>query len=117
MTSRARIAFTVLFALALAATPLLAVDTREVNFPQDVLIGGQAIQKGWYDLQWKDAGGGAIEVRVIRSGKVLATASGRIVETATRPESDRVLYRIEGGKRALAEIHTAGSTQIVKIDG
>jgi len=117
MTSRTRIAFTVLFALALAATPLLAVDTREVNFSQEVLIGGQAIQKGWYDLQWKDTGGGAVEVRVIRSGKILATTSGRIVEASARPESDRVLYKMENGKRALAEIHTAGSTQVVKIEG
>jgi hypothetical protein len=117
MTNRSRIALTVLFALALAATPLLAVDTREVNFSQDILIGGQAIQKGWYDLQWKDKGGGAVEVRVIRGGKVLATATGRIIETSSRPESDRVLYKTEGGKRTLAEIHTAGSTQVVKIDG
>lgn len=117
MTNRTTIAFAAMFALALAATPLFAVDTREVNFSQDVLIGGQEIQKGWYDLQWKTGDDGAVEVRVIRSGKVLATASGRIVEATESPKIDRVLYRMESGKRVLAEIQTAGSPQVVKIGG
>lgn len=116
MKKRSRIA-AALAILALAATPLLAVSTREVNFPQDVMIGDQQVAKGWYDLQWKDGDNGTVEVRVIRKGKVLATTNGRLEQSADRAKSDRVLYRMEDGKRSLAEIHTAGSTEVVKIGG
>lgn len=117
MTNRIRIALAAIFVLALAATPLLALDTREVNFSKDVTIGGQDIQKGWYDLQWKKSDDGAVEVRILKRGKVLATTSGRLVESDTRAKTDRVLYRNEGGKLSLAEIHTAGSSDVVKIGG
>lgn len=118
MTRRFRpMIFVALITVVLAATPLMAVDTREVNFSGDIFVDGQEIEKGWYDLQWKKSDDGAVEVRVLKKGKLMATATGRVVQSESKAEVDRVLYRVADGKRSLAEIHTAGSAEVIQIGG
>lgn len=115
---RTAAALAAIFVFALAASPLFAAETREVNFRQDVDLAGQTIQKGWYDLQWVTEGGETVEVRVLRKGKVVATATAKLVGLDARAETDRIVYRTnEDGTRELVEIQTAGKKEAVRIGG
>ncbi len=66
-------------------------------------VGTTELAPGNYTLQWQGTGDN-VQVKVLQNGKVVATASAKLVENAKLGETNGVTYRVAGDKRLVEEI-------------
>jgi len=110
----------VAFALAavlVTAAPLAASSRRELVVRQEIVLDGQPIPAGSYDLKWKDSGDpGQVHVTVHRGTKVVVQASGKRVQLDRPSDNDSLVYATgEDGSSNLVEIRFAGSRTAIEV--
>ena len=94
----------------LLATSAFAGDTHKgsVQFFNPVQLNGKELAAGVYQVKW-EGNGSNVEMSILRSGKVLATAPAQVVELNQKPGADAALINNNAdGSRSITEIRFAG---------
>jgi hypothetical protein len=99
--------------LALLSTLLLsfplcalakAKNQRSVDIPDSVQVGPAQLQPGNYTVEWQEAGG-AVSVKFLQHGKLLAEVPGTLKTNDKQVTQDSVVTQMmSGNKRVLTEI-------------
>lgn len=100
-----------ILALALLlATSALAGDTHKgsVQFFNPVQLNGKQLAAGVYQVKWEGSGSN-VEMSILQSGKVLATAPAQVIELNQKPSADAALINNNAdGSRSISEIRFGG---------
>lgn len=97
----------------LLATSAFAGDTHKgsVQFFSPVQLNGKQLAAGVYQVKWEANGstGSNVEMSILKSGKVLASAPAQVVELERKPSADAALINNNAdGSRSITEIRFAG---------
>ena len=97
-----------LAASLLIATSALAANKGSLNISEPVKVNGTKLAPGDYQVKWEGSGPN-VELNIIKSNKVVAMVSARLVELS-RPQADSSLVTrtSKDGSTALTEIRFAG---------
>jgi hypothetical protein len=100
-----------ILALALLlATSAFAGDTHKgsVQFFNPVQLNGKQLAAGVYQVKWEGSGSN-VEMSILQSGKVLATAPAQVIELNQKPSADAALINNNAdGSRSISEIRFGG---------
>ncbi len=89
---------------------------REVQVSGGILVNGQEVPAGTYRLSWEMNGDERVEVRLLKGKRMLATASGRVVEAGAASTYDSLVYTRDGnGRLELSEIRFAGDRTAISL--
>jgi hypothetical protein len=90
---------------------------RTVQLRESVLISGVTIQPGSYTLTWsRRSGSDEVRIAIARGRNVLATATGRWVETAQPSPYEALVYQTARGANELTGILFERSAGSIRID-
>ena len=110
-------ALVVLSAVMLVAGSVNA-GQRDVYFSNGTYLGGDFIPEGQYELMWKKTRDDVYRVEVLKGRRVVAEASGRLVERGEAMEGSSVITKPNGnGTREIQEIRFRGESKVLLIDG
>jgi len=94
----------------LLATSAFAGDTHKgsVQFFNPVQLNGKQLAAGVYQVKWEGSGS-SVEMSILQSGKVLATAPAQVIELNQKPSADAALINNNAdGSRSISEIRFGG---------
>jgi hypothetical protein len=94
----------------LLATSAFAGNTHKgsVQFFNPVQVSGKQLAAGVYQVKWEGSGSN-VEMSILQSGKVLATAPAQVIELNQKPNADAALINNNAdGSRSISEIRFAG---------
>lgn len=94
----------------LVATSAFAGDTHKgsVQFFNPVQLNGKQLAAGVYQVKW-EGNGSNVEMSILQSGKVLATAPAQVIELNQKPSADAALINNNAdGSRSISEIRFGG---------
>ena len=94
----------------LLATSAFAGDTHKgsVQFFNPVQLNGKQLAAGVYQVKWEGSGSN-VEMSILQSGKVLATAPAQVIELNRKPSADAALINNNAdGSRSISEIRFGG---------
>ena len=94
----------------LLATSAFAGDTHKgsVQFFNPVQLNGKQLAAGVYQVKWEGSGSN-VEMSILQSGKVLATAPAQVIELNQKPSADAALINNNAdGSRSISEIRFGG---------
>jgi hypothetical protein len=106
-----------LIALALLPPPNVFAANRgqlHVSSPEDVA--GQTLDAGDYIVLW-EGDGPNVELKILQSKKVVATATAHAVRLQTPSINDSAVINVSGQKRSLSMIYFLGKTVALEIPG
>lgn len=91
--------------------------TREVRLTAGALFDGQRFEAGVYQLSWRmNRDRDVVEVRLYQGRRMVASATGRLVEREAASAYDSVVFsRARTGHRELTEIRFAGSEAAISL--
>ena len=107
-------------AVALAAPepePSIYSGTREVRLEKSAVFDGEVLPAGLYSLSWgMNRDRERVEVRLYEGRRMLASATGRLVERDAPSAYDSIAFsRARTGDRELAEIRFAGTASVIAL--
>lgn len=110
------VAKTMVLGLALVlATSAFAANKGSLKVQEPITVSGQQIPAGDYKVSW-DGTGSNVEVSILQGSKVVAKASGRLVDLNQSSQYDSaVVKKNSDGTRTLAEIRFSGKKQALAI--
>ncbi len=94
----------------LLATSAFAGNTHKgsVQFFNPVQVSGKQLAAGVYQVKWEGSGSN-VEMSILQSGRVLATAPAQVIELNQKPNADAALINNNtDGSRSISEIRFAG---------
>jgi hypothetical protein len=94
----------------LLATSAFAGNTHKgsVQFFNPVQVSGKQLAAGVYQVKWEGSGSN-VEMSILQSGRVLATAPAQVIELNQKPNADAALINNNAdGSRSISEIRFAG---------
>ncbi|MDT8069676.1 MAG: hypothetical protein ROO76_16035 [Terriglobia bacterium] len=77
-------------------------DSAKVNFDHALMVAGQKVPAGHYDVRWS-GNGPAVQTKFVKDGKTVATASAKIVDQKN-PYNNAFETSKENGSRVLTAI-------------
>lgn len=77
-------------------------DSAKVNFDQAIIVAGQKVPAGHYDVKWS-GNGPAVQAKFVKDGKVVATAPAKIINK-NNPYDNAFETAKEHGSRVLTAI-------------
>lgn len=99
----------VAFAAAIAAAKVKDSGNLELRF--DVTVAGAHLAGGNYIVRWQSHSPEAT-VSFLQEGKVVATATGKVVDRGTKYQDDEVIFGAAAdGARVIRELHFAGTSE------
>jgi hypothetical protein len=101
-----------LLAASLLPATAFAKDKAEPKFSLEYTaqLGNAELAPGTYKLQWEGTGDN-VQVNVLQHGKIVATASAKVVESAKPADASEVTYGMVGDKKTVNEIDFSKSKQ------
>jgi hypothetical protein len=110
---------TILLSVALLlATAAFAGDAHKgsVQFFNAVELNGKQLPAGEYQVKWEGSGSN-VEMSILRSGKVLASAPAQLVELNEKPSADAALINNNAdGSRSINQIRFAGKKYALAVE-
>ncbi|HEX4424775.1 MAG TPA: hypothetical protein VH079_05225 [Terriglobales bacterium] len=82
----------------------------KVSFAYTTQFGNNELAPGNYKLQWEGTGD-TVQVNALQRGRVVATASAKLVESAKPADSSEVTYGTVGDKKTVHEIDFSKSKE------
>ncbi|HZQ91108.1 MAG TPA: hypothetical protein VFA60_04895 [Terriglobales bacterium] len=96
------------FAVVLfTAAGAFAAGKGSVTLTKPTLVGGEQLPAGVYKLQW-EGNGPAVELKVLRGNKVVATVPAEVVEHDTAEADSAIVVNDTGSGRTLSEVRFGG---------
>jgi hypothetical protein len=82
---------------------------------EPITVSGQQLAAGQYNVSWEGSGSN-VQVNILQGKKVVAKASGRVVDLSQSPNYDSaVVKKNADGTRSLTEIRFSGKKQALAI--
>jgi hypothetical protein len=103
----------------LLATSAFAGNTHKgsVQFFNPVQVSGKQLAAGVYQVKWEGSGSN-VEMSILQSGRVLATAPAQVIELNQKPNADAALINNNAdGSRSISEIRFAGKKYALALGG
>ncbi len=92
-----------LFALTMSMAAFAASKSETVNLYSATQVGGTTLPAGEYTVKY-DATGSNAQVKFLKNGKEVATATGQVKQLASHPEHAQVVTQDSGSTRSISEI-------------
>jgi hypothetical protein len=89
--------------------------SQTVTLYHDAQINGKTLPAGEYDVKC-DTTGSTAQVKFLKSGKEVATASGQVKQLPNTPDHNQVVTQDGGGVRTISEIDFGHSSTAVSFD-
>lgn len=106
---------TILGLALLLATGAVAANKGSLNVQEPITVSGQQLAAGQYNVSWEGSGSN-VQVNILQGKKVVAKASGRVVDLSQSPNYDSaVVKKNADGTRSLTEIRFSGKKQALAI--
>ena len=106
---------TILGLALLLATGALAANKGSLKVQEPITVSGQQLPAGDYNVSWEGSGSN-VQVNILQGKKVVAKATGRVVDLGQSPNYDSaVVKKNADGTRSLTEIRFSGKNQAVAI--
>lgn len=102
----------------LLATSAFAGDAHKgsVQFFSPVQVNGTQVPAGEYQVKWEGAGNN-VEMSLLKSGKVLATAPAQVIELNNKSNADAaVINNNADGSHSISEIRFAGKKYALAVN-
>jgi hypothetical protein len=88
-------------------------DSRTMVLLSDAIVTGSHLASGTYNVRWTSQSPAAA-VSFLQEGKVVATATGKIVDRGKKYESNEVVYdRDADGAHVIVELRFRGSSEVI----
>jgi hypothetical protein len=114
--TRTLAAFTlVVLALTLSIGAFAAGKSQTVTLYHDTQVNGKTLPAGEYTVKYETTGPNA-QVKFLRNGKEVASASGTVKQLTSAPEYNQVITQDGNGSTTISEIDFAHSTTGVSFD-
>ena len=94
-------------ALTLSVSAFAKDQSGSITLYQDASINGTKLPAGEYKIEY-DVDGNNAQVKFIKSGKEVATASGQLKTLTTKPGTTQVVLDNSGNTRTISEIDFRG---------
>lgn len=91
------------FALTMSITAFAGSKSETVILYGDTQVNGKTLPAGEYTVKC-DPNGSSTQVKFLRNGKEVATASGQVKQLASKPDHNQVITQDAGNARTLSEI-------------
>ncbi len=104
-----------LFALTMSMAAFAASKSETVNLYSPTQVGGKTLPAGEYTVKY-DATGSNAQVKFLKNGKEVATATGQVKQLASHPEHAQVVTQDSGSTRSISEIDFSHSGTGVTFD-
>jgi hypothetical protein len=98
----------------LIATGAFASNKGSFHVEESVLVNGQAIPAGDYQLRWEGTGSN-VELSFMRGKKEIAKTSAKVVELDQASPYDSAVVDHSSGKAAVSEVRFAGKKVALTI--
>jgi hypothetical protein len=92
-----------------------STKTDTITLYHDAQLNGTTIPAGEYTVKC-ESNGSTAQVKFMKSGKEVASASGQAKDLAAKPSHGQVVIQDGGGVRSITEVDLAGSKTAVTFD-
>ncbi|HZP23903.1 MAG TPA: hypothetical protein VFB04_10675 [Terriglobales bacterium] len=114
--TRTLAAFTMfVLALTLSVSAFAAGKSQTVTLYHDTQINGKTLPPGEYTVKYDTTGSNA-QVKFLRDGKEVASATGTLKQLTSAPEHSQIVTQDGNGSVTLSEIDFAHSTTGVSFE-
>ena len=83
---------TILGLALLLATGAVAANKGSLNVQEPITVSGQQLAAGQYNVSWEGSGSN-VQVNILQGKKVVAKASGRVVDLSQSPNYDSAVVK------------------------
>jgi hypothetical protein len=92
--------------------------SRQIQLKESVVLSGVTIVPGPYTLSWsRERGSDEVRITIAHGRKVLATATGRWVESELPSPYEALVYQTARGANELTGILFQHSSESIRVDG
>ncbi|HUI82645.1 MAG TPA: hypothetical protein VL240_00380 [Candidatus Binatia bacterium] len=92
-----------IFALAMSITAFAGSKAQTVRLFHDAQVNGTTLPAGDYTVKCETSGSTA-QVKFLRNGKEVASASGQVKQLASAPEYNQIITQDGNGSTTISEI-------------
>ena len=105
----------VVLALGLSISAFAGSKSQTITLFHDAQLNGKTLPAGEYDVKCDTTGSNA-QVKFLRNGKEVASATGQVKQLSNAPEHTQLVTTGDGGSAAISEIDFAHSSTGVTFD-
>jgi hypothetical protein len=107
--------FALLGVAMLLAASAFAANKGSLEILDPVTVNGKQLSAGSYSVRW-EGNGPAVELSIVKSGKVVATSPAKLVEMDHSAGGDSAVVKVNpDGSRALSQIRFGGKKYALAI--
>jgi len=107
----------VILLVCLVAATALAANNKSITINAKTMINGQPVVPGNYKLVYEITGTTA-DVKLTQAGKIVATATGQVVEVKDPSPYDSLVNQTNpDGTRHVVEIQFANKKTVIRLNG
>ncbi len=104
-----------IFALTMSVTAFAGSKSENVTLYHDAQLNGKTIPAGDYTVKC-DTSGSTAQVKFLRNGKEVASASGQVKQLSNAPDHNQVVTQDGNGAATISEIDFGHSNTGVSFD-
>ena len=104
-----------IFALTMSIGAFAATKSETVTLYHDAQLNGKTLPAGEYTVKC-DTAGSTAQVKFMKSGKEVASASGQVKQLSPAPEHNQVVVQDGNGGASISEIDFGHSGTAVSFD-
>lgn len=105
----------VILALSLSIGAFAASKSENITLFHDAQLNGKTLRAGEYTVKY-DPSGSTAQVKFLRNGKEVASATGQVKQLANTPDHNQLLTSDGNGSATISEIDFAHTTTGVTFD-
>jgi hypothetical protein len=94
-------------ALTLSVSAFAKPRSENITLYHDASVNGTTLPAGDYVVKY-DVDGSSAQVKFLKNGKEMASASGQVKTLTKKPDSSQVIVDSEGNSRTISEIDFGG---------
>jgi hypothetical protein len=88
--------------------------SRSITITREAKLAGTTVSEGKYTITFDETKEG--ELKILKNGKAIATASYKLVELGKSAPENAVVYRAADGGFAVSRIELKGMKMAIKVD-
>ena len=104
-----------ILAVMLSISAFAKSKTDTISLYHDAQLNGATLPAGDYTVKY-EANGSTVQVKFIRNGKEVASATGQAKELDTKPNKAQVVLQTGAGTPSITEVSFGGSKTAVSFD-
>jgi hypothetical protein len=105
-----------IFALGMSISAFAASKSQTITLFHDASLNGKTLPAGEYTVKC-DTAGSTAQVKFLRNGKEVASATGQVKQLSNAPAYNQVVTQDGNGKASISEIDFSSTRTGVTFDG